>query len=341
MCAAGAALEACAIAATGVSMRFAAGDDWLAVKLNDSALVKHVLLAQTVEEYHELVRLMEGDDSIWVQVGEDDWAADQDLAEAGAWGEALRLTHSPAGGVMSDVEEAPAWVVTTPRGDRMDARVHGMGDGLSMRSAVGEIPARVLFAGTARVGQDDLDKVLGGKGKLTSKWADSLDDVDNLGNDMDVSKDDAILVGEHLGRLGRCDGTCRKKFDAIEATLDRVAKMVEMLGAAGGLATPATRLVVEKHEGKMAREWDESVSQAKERAKAEVMVRAAEKRVRKNSEKEKRAEEGQVLKEKAVQVKEPTRLAAVTERDRMVEAARGCTDGVSGARDCLSLAYVS
>ena len=42
---------------------------------------------------------------------------------------------------------------------------------------------------------------------------------------------------------------------------------------------------------------------------------------------EKRAVEKRVLQEKAVQVKEAARLAAATERDRMAEAAGGCTDG--------------
>ena len=209
----------------------------------------------------------------------------------------------------------------------MDARVYGMGDGWSVRRTVGAIPARVLFARAPQVGQDDLDEVLRGKGKLTSKWADSLDDADDVGNDMEVSEDDASLMGERLDRLGQCDMTCRERFDAIEATLDRVAKMVGMLVAAGGLASPAARLEVERHKGKMAREWDESVSQASERAKAEVMVKAVEKRVCKKAEEEKRAEEARGLQEKAVQVKEAARLAAATERDRMVEAARGCTDG--------------
>ena len=46
----------------------------------------------------------------------------------------------------------------------MDARVHGMGNGLSVRSAVGILPARVLFTRVAGVGQDDLDELLVGKG---------------------------------------------------------------------------------------------------------------------------------------------------------------------------------
>ena len=62
--AAGVAVETRAVAATGVGMRFAAGDDWLAARLAALALVKRVSLAQTVKEYHELVRLMEDDDCV-------------------------------------------------------------------------------------------------------------------------------------------------------------------------------------------------------------------------------------------------------------------------------------
>ena len=72
MRAAEAALEARMVAVTGIGMRFATGDDWLASRLTDPTFVKRVLLAQTVDEYHELVRLMEVDDSVWVQVAEDD-----------------------------------------------------------------------------------------------------------------------------------------------------------------------------------------------------------------------------------------------------------------------------
>ena len=93
---------------------------------------------------------MEAGDCVWVQVGEDDWAADQDLAELGTWGEALRLMHSPDGSVMSDVEEAPAWVVGVHGGDRMNARLHGLGDGTAVWRSVDVLPPRVLFAGRSR-----------------------------------------------------------------------------------------------------------------------------------------------------------------------------------------------
>ena len=209
----------------------------------------------------------------------------------------------------------------------MDARVHGMGNGLSVRSAVGILPVRVLFIRVAGVGQADLDELLAGKGKLPLKWADSLHDAIDVEDSMKVSENGASSVGEGLGLLGRCDGTCREKIDALEATRDRVAKMVEMLVEAGGLASLAAGMAVEKPKGKMAREWDELVSQALERAKAEAVVKVAEKQMRTKAEEEKRAEEARVQQEKVVQVKEAASLAVTTQRDRMVEAPRGCTDG--------------
>ena len=64
MRAAGEALEAGVVAATGVGLSFAASDEWLAAKLAGPALMKCVLLAQTVQEYQGLVRLMEADDCV-------------------------------------------------------------------------------------------------------------------------------------------------------------------------------------------------------------------------------------------------------------------------------------
>ena len=112
-------------------------------------LKKQVLLAQTSEKYRELVRLMEAGDCVWVQVGEDDWAADKDLAQSRTCGEALRLTHSPYGSVMSGVEEAPARMVRIQVGNGMNARLHGLGDGMALRGSVDVLPARVMFAGTS------------------------------------------------------------------------------------------------------------------------------------------------------------------------------------------------
>lgn len=87
-----------------------------------------------------------------------------------------------------------------------------------------------------------------------------------------------------MGLSGQCDGTCGENIDALEEMLDRVAKIVEMLVVAGELASPAVRFAVEKHKGKMAWEWDKSVSQATDRAKADTVVKAAEKRMCKKAE---------------------------------------------------------
>ena len=69
MAAAESALNGQAREATGVELRFAAADDWLAAELADPVLFKQVLLAQSVEEYHDLMRLMSEDGCKWVQVG--------------------------------------------------------------------------------------------------------------------------------------------------------------------------------------------------------------------------------------------------------------------------------
>ena len=61
MTAAESALNAQACEATGVELGFVATDDWLAAKLADPVLFKQVLLAQSAEEYQELMRLMSED----------------------------------------------------------------------------------------------------------------------------------------------------------------------------------------------------------------------------------------------------------------------------------------
>ena len=62
--------------ATGVELGFAAADDWLAAKLADPVLFKQVLLAQSVEEYQDLMCLMSEDACKWAQVGTCDWEDD-------------------------------------------------------------------------------------------------------------------------------------------------------------------------------------------------------------------------------------------------------------------------
>ena len=102
------ALNAQAREATGVELGFAAADDWLAAKLPDPVLFKQVLLAQSAEEYQELMRLMFEDGCKWAQVGSCDWEDDSRLVRDSAWREALLLEYCPKGSVMSDVVEAPA-----------------------------------------------------------------------------------------------------------------------------------------------------------------------------------------------------------------------------------------
>lgn len=130
-----------------------------------------------------------------------------------------------------------------------------------------------------------------GKGKLGLKWADSLDEGIGDGDSMEVSDNNANSVGDQLGRPQQYNGTCGERIGTLEPTLDRFAETVEMLVVAGGLVSLAMRLAVEQHKEKIAREWDESVFQASERAKAEAVVKGAEKRVHKRAEQEKRAEE--------------------------------------------------
>ena len=108
MTAAGAALNTQAREATGVELGFAAADEWLAARLADPALKRRVLLAQSAEDYQELMGLMSEDGIKWVQVGTCDWGEDYGLVRDSAWDRALLLACSPEGSVMSDVVEAPA-----------------------------------------------------------------------------------------------------------------------------------------------------------------------------------------------------------------------------------------
>ena len=70
-----------------------------------------------------------------------------------------------------------------------------------------------------------------------------------------------------------------------------------------------------------------SVARAAGGGKAEELVKAAERRARKKAAEDKRAEEARVQQEERVKVKEAARVAAVAERDRVVEAVKGCTEG--------------
>lgn len=78
-------------------------------------------------------------------------------------------------------------------------------------------------------GTDDLYEVLEGKGKLLSRWADSLNDVTDVGDTIKVSENDASSVGEHLGLPVQCDWTCGTKIDARGTTLTGLRKWLRCL----------------------------------------------------------------------------------------------------------------
>ena len=103
--------------------------------------------------------------------------------------------------------------------------------------------------------------------------------------------------------------------------------MLGMLMAVSGLASPGVRLAADKRKGRMAWEWDVSVAKVTERAKTEELVTDAEKRACQKAAEDERAEEARVQQEERVKVKEATRVAAVAERDRVVEAFKVCTEG--------------
>ena len=176
--------------ATGVELGFAAADDWLAAKLANPALFKQVLLAQAVEEYEELMRLMSEDGCLWVQVGTSDWGEDSGLVTDSAGGEALLLAYPPEGSIMSDVEEAPAVDGSVGGGEGFTAKLHGIEGPVVVRPVVGTSAERRLFEGLKGEGQDDLSDVLGGekgKGRLPSRWAGEVD--------MDDVSEDGMQVG--------------------------------------------------------------------------------------------------------------------------------------------------
>ena len=113
---------------------------------------------------------------------------------------------------------------------------------------------------------------------------------------------------------------------ALEETLGRVEEMVKMLVALGGLASLIERLEVEKRKGRMARKWDISIAKAGEQAKAEAVVKAVNKRVKRRELDEVRAEETRLRQEEVVNAKEVARTAAEAERDSLVAEFKECAD---------------
>ena len=330
MSAVGAALNTQAREVTGVELGFAAADQWLAAELVDSALKRRVLLAQSAEEYQELMRLMSEDECKWVQVGTYDWGEDSGLVRDSAWGGALLLAYSPEGSVMSDVVEAPASGGAS--GDDMVfvAKLNGIEGPVVVRPEAGVPVRRRLFEGLRGSKVDDMEAVLGKdeKGKTPLKWAGVLDQDDeiNIGDDTDMENVIPPLMSKSRG--GRaCDGECLDRISELERTLGRVEGMVKMLVALGELAGPKEWLEVEKRKGRMAREWDESIARAGERAKAEAIVKAGDKRMKKRELDDARAEEARLQQEGLVRMKEAARAAAEVERDRLVTKVKECAEG--------------
>lgn len=116
-------------------------------------------------------------------------------------------------------------------------------------------------------------------------------------------------------------------MESMERSLSRMEAILGMLMAVGGLASLEERLAAEKRKRRMAREWDVPVARAAERTKAEELVKVAGKRARRKVAEDRMAEEARVQQEERVKVKEAAREAAVGERDRVVEAIKGCTKG--------------
>ena len=77
----------------------------------------------------------------------------------------------------------------------------------------------------------------------------------------------------------------------------------------------------------MAREWDVSVARAGEQTKAEAVVKATKKRVKRRELDDDRAEEARLRQEEVVKAKEAARAVAEAERDRLVAEVKGCADG--------------
>ena len=181
------------------------------------------------------------------------------------------------------------------------------------------LSAKRLFGDGPVVGGDDLDEALGrSKSKEPVVLGDEIIEMSMDGDSVD--EDETPFV---IGRGGAsCAGGWGPRMEAIEKSLGRMESILGMLMAVNGLASPDERLAAEKRKGRMAREWDVSVARATERAKAEGLVKAAERRASKKAVEDERAEEARVQQEEQVKVKEAARAAAVAERDRVVEAVK-------------------
>ena len=97
---------------------------------------------------------------------------------------------------MSDVVEAPAMDDKAEGGKGFTAKLHGIDRPMVVRLAVETSGGRKLFEGLGRRGQDDLSAVLGenGKGRMPSRWAGELDEVDFSDDEMDVEDVEAAVA---------------------------------------------------------------------------------------------------------------------------------------------------
>ena len=170
--------------------------------------------------------------------------------------------------------------------------------------------------------------MLGDEGKLglPSRWAGELDEIDFSDDEMDVvDVEPSMATGTGEDRV--CGGHCLATIATLEETLGRVEGMVKMIVALGGLESPTEWLEVEKRKRRMAREWDVSVAKAGEQAKAEAVVRAVNKQVKRKELDDVRAEDARLRQEEVVKAMEVARMAAETEQDRLVTEVREWADG--------------
>lgn len=151
------------------------------------------------------------------------------------------------------------------------------------------------------------------------------DDISEMSVDSDsVGADKAPFI---MGRGDTlCAGMCGPRMESIESSIGHIKAMLGMLMGVSGLAGPEDTLAAEKRKGRMARECDVSVASAAERAKAEELVKVAGRRAHRKADEDERAEEARVQQEERVKVKEAARMAALAERDRVVEVVKG-TEG--------------